>query len=311
MIATLTLNPSLDKTVAVKGMVVGDVNRWKSYRRDPGGKGINVSRALHNLGYDTVAYGFVGGHDGRILEDLLRAEGVRYDFTPTANEIRSNFIITDLKTGAQTRLNGPGPVIGKQELEQLRQKIRGIEPAPRFLVLAGSVPPRVPTDIYAQIIQEAKARGIRTALDSDEEWLRLGLQAKPDFIKPNLRETEGLLGIRLTSEGDIVEALRRLLAMGIHMAAISMGREGLIAARGDQMVKAIPPQVPVRSTVGAGDSAVAGFLISMMESKPLAEACRLACAAGAATVLTPGNQMCLLEDVQELLPLVRVEEIAP
>jgi 6-phosphofructokinase 2 len=309
MIATVTLNPSLDKTVTVEGLVVDEANRWTSLRRDPGGKGINVSRVLHELGNDTIAYGFIGGFDGQILEHLLGEQGVPYDFTSIEGQIRSNFIITNLKTRRQTRIDAPGPHISRNELDNLMGKIRHIKPKPDFLVLAGSVPPGVPDDIYRQLIEEAKKHGVKTVLDSDDEWLKEGMKAKPNVIKPNVHETEELLGEKLRDEAAIIQALKTLVTQGIEVVAISRGKDGLIVANGGKILKVIPPQVEIRSTVGAGDSAVAGLVLKLSQGDTIEEACRLAVAAGTAATVTPGTELCRRQDVERLLPQVKVEKL--
>lgn len=309
MIATVTLNPSLDKTVTVEGLVVDEANRWTSLRRDPGGKGINVSRVLHELGNETIAYGFIGGIDGQTLEHLLEQQGVPCDFTSIRGQIRSNFIITNLKTRRQTRIDAPGPRISRNELGNLMDKITHIEPKPDFLVLAGSVPPGVPDDIYKQIIEETKKHGVKTVLDSDDEWLKEGIKAKPDVIKPNVHETEELLGEKLRDEAAIIQALKTLVDEGIEVVAISRGKDGLIVANGGEILKVIPPQVEIRSTVGAGDSAVAGLVLKLSQGDGIEEACRLAVAAGTAATLTPGTELCRRQDVERLLPQVKVEKL--
>ena len=309
MISTVTLNPSLDKTVTVEGLVVDETNRWTSLRRDPGGKGINVSRVLHELGNETIAYGFIGGIDGQILEHLLGEQGVPYDFTSINGQIRSNFIITNLKTRRQTRIDAPGPHVSRNELENLVGKLTHIKPKPDFLVLAGSVPPGVPDDIYRQLIEEAKKHGVKTVLDSDDEWLKEGIKAKPNVIKPNVHETEELLGEKLRDEAAIIQALRTLVTQGIEVVAISRGKDGLIVANGGEILKVIPPQVEIRSTVGAGDSAVAGLVLKLSQGDGIEEACRLAVAAGTAATLTPGTELCRRQDVERLLPQVKVENL--
>jgi 6-phosphofructokinase 2 len=309
MIATVTLNPSLDKTVTVEGLVIDEANRWTSLRRDPGGKGINVSRVLHELGNETIAYGFIGGIDGQILEHLLGEQGVPHDFTPINGQIRSNFIITNLKTRRQTRIDAPGPHVSRDELEDLVGKLTHIKPKPDFLVLAGSVPPGVPDDIYTQLIEEAKKHGVKTVLDSDDEWLKEGIKAKPNVIKPNVHETEELLGEKLRDEAAIIQALRTLVTQGIEVVAISRGKDGLIVANGGKILKVIPPQVEIRSTVGAGDSAVAGLVLKLSQGDGIEEACRLAVAAGTAATLTPGTELCRRQDVERLLPQVKVENL--
>ena len=309
MIATVTLNPSLDNTVTVEGLIIDEANRWTSLRRDPGGKGINVSRVLHELGDEAIAYGFIGGIDGDILERLLKKQGVPYDFTPIKEETRGNLIITDLKTRRQTRIDAPGPHISTDELEKLIDKITHLEPKPDFLVMAGSVPPGVPDDIYRDLINEVKKQGIKTILDSDDEWLKEGIKARPNVIKPNVHEAEELLGQKLRDEAAIAQAVKTLVSQGIDIVAISQGKNGLIISDGDKILSVIPPQVEVSSTVGAGDSAIAGLVLRLSQGDGIEEAARLAVAAGTAAALTPGTELCRREDVERLLPQVRIEKL--
>jgi 6-phosphofructokinase 2 len=309
MIATVTLNPSLDRTVTVEELVMDEANRWTSLRRDPGGKGINVSRVIHELGGKTVAYGFIGGLDGETLKHLLQQQGVPFDFTAIKGEIRSNFIIADLCSCHQTRIDAPGPHIMRHELQKLVQKVKHISPKPDYLVFAGSVPPAVPADIYRQLIEAAKNNGIKTVLDSDNKWLKEGIKAKPNVIKPNVHEAEELLDKHLRSESAIAKALKLLVDKGIEVAVISRGKEGLIAANGEMVLKAIPPQVKVRSTVGAGDSTIAGLVLKLNEGLGIDEACRWAVAAGTAATLTPGTELCRREDVEKLLSKVKIKRL--
>jgi len=309
MIATVTLNPSLDKIATVEELVVDEANRWTSLRRDPGGKGINVSRVVHELGGETIAYGFIGGIDGETLKHLLQQQGVPFDFTPIQGEIRSNFIITDLKTRRQTRIDAPGPHISRDELGKLIDKVTRIKPKPDFLVFAGSVPPGVPTDIYQQLIERAKKSGIKTVLDSDNKWLKEGIKAKPNVIKPNVHEAEELLETHLKDQAAIVEAVKTLVNRSIDVAAISRGKNGLIVANGGKILKITPPQVEVRSTIGAGDSTIAGLVLKLSQGHGIEEASRWAAAAGTAAALTPGTELCRREDVERILPQVKVESL--
>jgi 6-phosphofructokinase 2 len=309
MIATVTLNPSLDKTATVEELVVDEANRWTSLRRDPGGKGINVSRVIHELGGETIAYGFIGGFDGEALKHLLRQQGVPFDFTPIKGEIRSNFIITDLKTRRQTRIDAPGPHISRDELRKFIDKITRIKTKPDFLILAGSVPPGVPADIYRQLIETAKESGIKTVLDSDNKWLKEGIKAKPNVIKPNVHEAEELLEIQLRDEAAIIDVVKALVSKGIEVATISRGKDGLIVATKEKVLKVTSPQVEVRSTVGAGDSAIAGLVLKLSQGQGIEEASQWAAAAGTAATLTPGTELCRREDVERLLPQVKVERL--
>ncbi len=309
MIATITLNPCLDEHVTVHGLMVDESNRWTSLHHYAGGKGIDVSRAIHEMGGRTIAYGFVGGPEGRTLEILLDKEGVPFSFTPIKQETRTNFIITDTKTYQQTRINAPGPHISKEELERFYRKVREIHPEPDLMVVSGSIPPGVPVNIYYNIAMEAKGSGVRTILDSAGQWLEEGIKAKPYLIKPNVHEVEELLKRELTTEEAIIKAALNLVKLGIEVVVISRGRDGIIAATKENIVKAVPPPVKVRSALGAGDSTIAGLALKLVYGEPLIEACRLAVAMGTAAVLTPGTELCHRADVEELLPQIKVWEI--
>jgi 6-phosphofructokinase 2 len=310
MIATVTLNPSLDRRITVDGLKADESNRWTGLHLYAGGKGIDVSRAIHEMGGQTIAYGFIGGHEGRTLEILLDEEGVPFSFTPIEQETRTNFIILDTRTSQQTIINAPGPHISKRELDRLLKKLRRIYPSPGVLVASGSVPPGVPVDIYYTIVVEAKDRRIRTILDSAGQWLEEGVKAKPYLIKPNVCEAEELLKVELPTEEAIVKAALTLVEVGIEIAVISRGEDGVIAASKKGIFKAVPPPVKVQSTIGAGDCAVAGFALKLAQGKPLIEACRLAVAMGTAAVLTPGTGLCRRPDVEKLLPQVKVSEVS-
>ena len=309
MIATITLNPCLDEHIMVDGLIVDEANRWVGLRRYAGGKGIDVSRAIHEMGGVTVAYGFIGGPDGRILEILLDEGGVPFSFTPIRQETRTNFIITDTRTGQQTRIDAPGPRISKGELERLLKKLRQIRPTPDLITAGGSVPPGIPVSIYYDIIMEAKGQGVRAIFDSDGQWLLEGIRAKPYLIKPNVHEVEALLGRELPSEEAIIEAALDLLEMGIEVVVISRGKDGIIAATKESLIKAVSPSVKVRSKVGAGDCTIAGLALKLAYGEPLLEACRLAVAMGTAAVLTSGTELCHKADVERLLPQIKVWEI--
>ncbi|MFC2072501.1 1-phosphofructokinase [Chloroflexota bacterium] len=309
MIATVTLNPSLDEYIMVDGLVVEETNRWVRRHRYAGGKGIDVSRAIHEMGGITIAYGFIGGTNGRDVEILLDEEGVLFSFTPIKQETRTNFIISDTKTSQQTIIGAPGPHISKGELERFLRKMGKIQPSPDLITADGSVPPGVPATVYHQIVGEAKKFGVRTILDSTGQWLKEGIKAKPYLIKPNVHEAEMLLERGLPTEEAIIEAALDLLRMGIEVVVISRGKDGIIAATKGGIIKAVPPSVKVRSAVGAGDCTIAGLALKLAYGEPLIEACRLAVAMGTATVLTPGTELCRRADVERLLPQIEVWEI--
>jgi len=310
MIATVTLNPCLDRTITVHQLVVDETTRWTGTHLYAGGKGIDVSRAIHEMGGRTTAYGFVGGPDGRILEILLDKEGVPFSFTPIEQETRTNFIVTETSTSHQTRIDAPGPRILKKELERFIAKLRRIYPSPDLMVIGGSVPPGIPVNIYYDLVMEAKGYGIRTIVDSEGQWLEEGIRASPYLVKPNVREAEELLKVELSTEEAIINGALELIEMGIEVVVISRGKDGIIAATKERIIKAVPPPVKVRSAVGAGDCAIAGLALKLAYGEPLVEACRLAVAMGSAAVLTPGTELCHKTDVEKLLPQIKVWEMA-
>ncbi len=310
MIATITLNPSLDEHIAVHGLVVEETNRFSKPHRYAGGKGIDVSRAVHEMGGVSIAYGFIGGANGRTVEILLDEEGVLFSFTPIQQETRTNFIITDTRTGQQTRIGAPGPHVSRAELDRFLKKMAKIRPSPNLLVASGSVPPGVPANIYYQIVEAAKGFGVRTILDSAGQWLEEGVKAKPYLIKPNVHEAETLLGRELPTEEAIVEAAFELKREGVEIVVISRAKEGIIAVGDGAVFKAVPPPVKVKSKVGAGDCTVAGLALKLTYGEPLLEACKLAVAMGTAAVLTPGTELCHRADVERLLPQVEISNLS-
>jgi 6-phosphofructokinase 2 len=309
LIATITLNPSLDQHITVDGLVIDGTNRWSRLHRYAGGKGIDVSRAIHEMEGRTIAYGFIGGPVGRAVEILLDEEDVPVSFTPIHRETRTNFIITDSKTGRQTRIDAPGPRISRDEFERFQRKMLRISPSPDLIVMGGSLPPGIPSDVYYSMIMEAKTFGVRAILDSEGQWLVEGIKAKPYLIKPNVTEAEGLLGRELPDEDAIIRGALDIVDMGVEIAVISRGREGIIAATDKEVFKAVPPEVKVKSAVGAGDCTIAGLALKLANEEPLFRACRLAVALGTAAVLTPGTELARKADVVELLPQVKVSKI--
>jgi len=310
MIATVTLNPCLDEHIIVNGLVVEEANRWSKMHRYAAGKGIDVSRAIHEMGGETIAYGFIGGPDGRSLEILLDEEGVPYIFTPVEQGTRTNFIITDTKSSRQTRIDAPGPRISKKELERFYRKIRQPPFKLDIMVAAGSVPPGIPDNIYYNMVMECREVDVRCFVDTSGKWLEEAIKAKPCLIKPNIHEASGLLNMELTDEESIIKAALNLVEMGVEIVVISRGKDGIIAASKKEIVKAVSPPLKVKSAVGAGDCTLAGLALKLAKREPLMEACRLGTAMGAATVLTPGTELCHRDDVERLLPQINVWEIA-
>ena len=306
MIYTVTLNPALDHFIGVDGLVVNDANRVKSECLYAGGKGIDVSRALRHLGGGSMALGFIGGHNGRTMVDLLKAEGVTCYFTPITGETRRDIVVCTGKPRTQTMLNAPGPAVTPVEWHAFLTHLRLLDLREAYVVVSGSLPRGVPADAYYQIITLVQKLGARAILDADGPCLREGLKAKPFAIKPNLNELRRAVRKPLRTDAEIVAAAATLNRSGVEVVLVSCGRRGLLVVSDGARIRAVPPPVKVRSTVGAGDSAVAGFVFGHAGGKSLEECARFAAAAGTAATLAPGNQLCSLKDTLRLVPRINV-----
>ncbi|MBM4121268.1 MAG: 1-phosphofructokinase [Nitrospira sp.] len=312
MIYTITLNPALDHYLEVESLLMDDANRVKAERLYAGGKGIDVSRAIRRLGGDSMALGFIGGHNGQIMVDLLKREGVTTYFTPVAQETRRDIIIS-ARDSQQTLLHAQGPVITAEEWRCFLAHLRVLDLRDSYVALGGSLPRGVPADAYRQIAALVQSRGAKVILDADGPSLRAGLKARPFAIKPNLHELRRATGKSLRTEADILTAGKALNRAGIEVVMVSLGRRGLLVVSGRDRhrtaLRAVPPPVAVRSRVGAGDSTVAGFILKQAGGKSLEDCVRFATAAGTAATLAPGNQLCRLSDVQRLAPRVRIKTV--
>ena len=308
MIYTITLNPALDRTLWVERIRADDSNRIKKEERYAGGKGIDVSRVLTMLGVGSTALGFVGGFTGAELEGRLLNEGISCDFIRISGETRTNIIMNDMSTGGQSVFGASGPVIEPYELMQMIHKVEGLE-HPEMVIISGSIPPGVHPKIYRKIIEIAKNRNAKVILDADGEALVEGTQAFPDIIKPNIHELSRLVGVELKELDDIIDAARSVQKKGIGLLLVSMGAKGLLLIGERESYHAAHPEVIVKNTIGAGDSAVAGFVYALTESKSLKEALAYAVAAGTATTLMPGTALCCKDDFLRLLPAVHVREL--
>lgn len=305
-IITLTLNPAIDQALQIDQIVLGGTNRCRLDALDPGGKGINASRVIHRLGRPTLALGFVGGVTGAMLRARLDAEGVPNDFGEVSELTRVNVMVYETTPRRRTRIYLPGARVEPSQLVGIWRRLDGV-PAGSMVILGGSLPPGLSPDTYRELVLGLNERGARAVVDTSGAALALVLAAGPALIKPNVEEASEVLGRTLVGDDDVLEAARELRRRGAERVVISQGADGAIGVGPDGAWKAVPPRVVARSTVGSGDSMVAGMAIALNEGKGLDEALRLGTAAGAATALTPGTQLCRPEDVARLLPLVVVK----
>ncbi len=309
MIITVTLNPAIDQTLVLPRFVAGDTLRVKSSRFDPGGKGINVSRVIRELGGETLATGFAPGGLGRYIEQTLESEGIACDFVHTKGETRTNITILDESRHVHTILSDPGPQTDPRYVDELKARLRKRLRPDDWLVLAGSVPPPIEPRVYAEIIVEARAIGVHTVLDADGAALAAGVSAQPELVKGNRRELERLLGRHLDDEESTLEAALQVQAAGISKAVVTRGREGAIAVGDHWCLRGVAPRVRAVSAVGSGDAFLAGVVLTLSRGGSLSEAVQLGVAAGTAAVLLPGTELCHRREVDILLPRVKVQPI--
>jgi 1-phosphofructokinase len=305
MIATVTLNPAVDKTLVVPNFAAGKMNRGQVERVDPGGKGTNVAKALRQLGCPAVALGFVAGLNGQFLRRSLDGLGIPHDFIDVPGETRVNLKIEDPLLGIETELNEPGFPVSAEHLEEMERRVEEYAAGAEVMVFAGSLPPGAPPGVYAALIQIAARRGAKTILDASGAALREGVAARPDLVKLNRAETEELLG----SASDLEAALSSVQAMGPAGVVISLGAEGAVAGWAGRRYRARPPRVETRCTVGAGDAMTAALACALASGTAFPEALRLATAAGAATAACGGSSVASRAAIEALLEQVEVSEL--
>jgi 1-phosphofructokinase len=272
-IATVTLNPAIDRTVTIENFTVGEVNRVVEYRSDPAGKGVNVASALADFGYRLAVTGFLGRENAGSFEALFAKKHIGDRFVRIAGQTRVGIKITDPVQNETTDINFPGASPTPSDIEKLGEQLAGIDAA--WFVLAGSLPPGVDPGIYGDLTTALKGRGRKVALDTSGESLEKSLHAGPDLIKPNNHELEALLGISLDSDDSVIDAARRLVDRGIELVVVSMGAKGACYVTKDEAVIARSPRVEVRSTVGAGDAMVAGTVAGRLRQLSLSDCARM------------------------------------
>ena len=305
MIYTITINPSIDKHITIDKLIKDDAIRAKSMHRDPGGKGINVSRVVNELEGETRAFAIIGGCAGYMMRDLLENNKINFNVIEIIGETRINVIITDLSDRTQTRISTKGPKVNSSNISGFIALLDKANPRPSFWVLGGSLSPGAPKNTYKKIIESLKERGEKCVLDADGEALELGIKASPFLIKPNEYELERLLGRRVEKDEDISKAAMEVCNKGVEIVIVSLGKRGAVVANKGRAFKLEIPEVEVRSKVGAGDSLIGGLLVALEKGWNLEEAARYGVAAGTAAVITEGTRLCLYDDVERLFNLIK------
>lgn len=258
MIMTVTFNPSLDYIVSVDDFRLGLVNRTSKELLLPGGKGLNVSMVLKNLGTDSTAVGFMAGFTGKVIKGLMAEKGVDTDFIEVSEGISR--INVKIRSNEESEINGMGPAISKENIDTLYQKLDTLK-AGDYLVLAGSIPAVMPETMYMDIMKFLDGRGVHIIVDATRDLLKDVLPYHPFLVKPNNHELGEIFGVELKTKDDVVPYARKMQEMGAVNVLVSMAGEGalLVSENGD-VISSMPPKGKVKNSVGAGDSMVAGFL---------------------------------------------------
>src|SRR5918996_849114 len=291
MIVTVTLNAAIDRTLVVPNFQPGHRHRASAGFQSAGGKGINVARALKRLGAPVVATGLAGGRTGTLLVEELTAEGILNDFVRIREESRTSTAVLDPTSNAYTEINEWGPEIGEDELEFLLEKLAYLSQRAEFVVFAGSLPRGVDPGLYGELIHDANRRNLLTVLDAEGDALRLGVEAEPYLVSPNVSEAEALVGHEFVDDDDLATGLDEVAELGARNVLITLdtGCYALLREeRAEARLRASAPEVEAVSTVGAGDTLLAGFIAARTAGRSFEEAVRAAVAAGTASVLEAG-----------------------
>ena len=309
MIYTVTLNPCVDKTVTLDSFFEGETNRVKSSEKNICGKGINASVVLGNLGHKNGAF-FFEYEDGPSVSAFLSSKGVSPYPTDVKGELRTNVKLHDLRKNLVTEVNEKGGKVSEDNLKAILSSITETLKAGDVVTLSGSVPLGVPSDIYKTLITALKSKGVITVLDASGELLKLGLEAKPDLVKPNRDELSELTGKSIDTAIDAANAAAELVYSGVKNVCVSMGKDGAVFVTKDVCLKAVNRDVDVKGTVGAGDSMVAGFALGLSKGMDEAEMLRIASAMAAGSVSLPSTNLCTPELFAEMYERVEISDLS-
>lgn len=309
-IATVTLNPAIDQTAIVSDFTLDAVNRVEWEQSDPGGKGVNVASFLVDLGHPVSATGLLGRDNPELFQQLFERKGISDRFIRISGRTRTNIKIVDNAEQQVTDLNFPGAVPTDAELHQVWSAIEQLMPDHDWFVLAGSLPKGVPVTIYRDWITALKQAGKRVALDTSGAALQVALTAQPDLIKPNRTELESVLRQELDSKAMVVRAAQSLIQQGIQHIVVSLGEQGALFVDAHTAIHAQPPEISVKSTVGAGDAMVAGTVSALAQGDSLEQCARLgtACAIGALSRI--GSNLPSIKEIAAFGDRVMVRDMA-
>lgn len=297
MIYTVTFNPSLDYIVNVPGFTCGRVNRTREEKIFPGGKGINVSMVLKNLGYENTALGFYAGFTGNELQRLVEEKGICADFIPVAEGMSR--INVKIRGDEESEINGQGPAILDDDIEKLYEKLERLRDGD-ILVMAGSIPDVMPQTIYMDIMKYLADRNLKIVVDATKDLLVNVLQYHPFLIKPNNHELGEIFGVTLKERSEVIPYAKKLQKMGAKNVLISMAGDGaVLVAEDGNIYESEAPKGKVVNSVGAGDSMVAGFLAGYLQSGSYQDAFHMGVCTGSASAFS--EELATKAEVEQLL----------
>jgi 1-phosphofructokinase family hexose kinase len=313
MIITVTLNTAIDKTLEVPNFRIGRRHRSVAQTTMPGGKGVNVARAIKRLGRPVIATGFAGGATGTRIVEALTAESILTDFVRIGEESRTNTAVLDPTTGEQTEINERGPAVTEREMELFRDKLLYLAQGAQLCVFAGSLPREVDADVYAGLIRELRKLGVTTVVDTDGEPLRQAVRAEADVVSPNVRESEELVGHEFNDDEDRTLAVSAIVSLGAREAIMTVP-DGCYAhvhaADGPQLHRVRVAQQEPRASVGSGDAFLAGYVAARYSGETPIECLRYGVACGAESTQHFGAGVIDPQAVERLLATVVAEPLA-
>jgi 1-phosphofructokinase len=308
-VVTVTINPAIDQTISIPNFTAGAVNRVQSSQMDAGGKGINVASFLADFGQPATVTGFLGVDNDLIFRRLFERKDIQDRCVRIAGQTRIGVKVSDEALHQTTDINFPGETPSPADVERLFAILAELKAGHEWFVLSGSIPHGTTPDIYAEMVRILA--GKKVVLDTSGEGFRRAVPAGPWLIKPNVDELSEYAGVALDSPPAILQQARAVMAQyGIHTVVISMGRQGAIFVEGDETVWAVPPEVEVKSTVGAGDAMVAGIVAGKIGGLPLAETARLATAFSMTAISYIGSGLPSVEAVMQARAKVTIREVS-
>lgn len=308
MITTVTLNVAIDKAYKIKELNKGEVMRVLKCNNTPGGKGLNVARVIKLLGEDVLATGFVGGHSGAYVEDMLKEQEVPNDFFHIASESRVCINVLE-DNGTSTEFLEPGEGVKPQEICNFVEKFEKIVNKSEVITISGSAPKGVNSDIYAKLITMTKEKGKKVILDTSGDLLKEGIKACPTMIKPNKDEIESLFGVSVNNRQDLIDYAKKIQELGIDQVVVSLGADGAIVVTKDGTVHGKPPKIIPVNTVGSGDSMVAALAVGLARGYDIEESLRYAVAVSAANTLTMTTGFFKKQDMESIYKNVRITSV--